>query len=79
MKKTNLGVLAVVFVLIISLGSIAQAEEKVIKIGGAVPLSGPVAYWGISTMQGWVDGAAVINEKGVAPLRGLHRGNEFSN
>ena len=42
----------------------ARAAGKVIKIGGAVPLSGPVAYWGISTMQGWVDGAAVINEQG---------------
>ena len=72
MKKTNLGVLAVVFLLIFSLGSIAQAEEKVIKIGGAVPLSGPVAYWGISTMQGWVDGAAVINEKG-----GVKIGDEY--
>jgi len=48
----------------------AQADEKVIKIGGAVPLSGPVAYWGISTMQGWVDGAAVINEKGGVDIGG---------
>ncbi len=49
----------------------AQAGEKVIKIGGAVPLSGPVAYWGISTMQGWVDGATHINENG-----GVKIGNE---
>ncbi len=48
----------------------ARAQEKVIKIGGAVPLSGPVAYWGISTMQGWVDGAAVINEKGGVNIGG---------
>jgi len=48
----------------------ARADEKVIKIGGAVPLSGPVAYWGISTMQGWVDGAAVINEKGGVDVGG---------
>lgn len=48
----------------------AQAAEKVIKIGGAVPLSGPVAYWGISTMQGWVDGAAVINEQGGVNIGG---------
>ncbi len=48
----------------------ANADEKVIKIGGAVPLSGPVAYWGISTMQGWVDGAAVINEKGGVDIGG---------
>ena len=70
MRKTNLGILAVVIVLIFSLGGIVQAEEKVIKIGGAVPLSGPVAYWGISTMQGWVDGAAVINEKGGIKIGG---------
>jgi branched-chain amino acid transport system substrate-binding protein len=48
----------------------ARAQDKVIKIGGAVPLSGPVAYWGISTMQGWVDGAAVINEKGGVNIGG---------
>ena len=54
------------------LGKSAQAEEKVIKIGGAVPLSGPVAYWGISTMQGWVDGAAVINENGGIKIGDEH-------
>jgi len=48
----------------------ARAQNKVIKIGGAVPLSGPVAYWGISTMQGWVDGAAVINEGGGVNIGG---------
>lgn len=48
----------------------AIANEKVIKIGGAVPLSGPVAYWGISTMQGFVDGAAVINEQGGVDIAG---------
>jgi len=39
-------------------------EDKYITIGGAVPLTGAVAYWGISTMQGWVDGAEVINARG---------------
>ena len=48
----------------------AHAQDNVIKIGGAVPLSGPVAYWGISTMQGWVDGAAVINESGGVNIGG---------
>ncbi len=48
----------------------AKAADKVIKIGGAVPLSGPVAYWGISTMQGFVDGAAVINQKGGVTIAG---------
>jgi len=50
----------------------AFAAEKIIKIGGAVPLSGPVAYWGISTMQGWVDGATEINKKG-----GVKIGDEY--
>lgn len=49
----------------------ARAQDRVIKIGGAVPLSGPVAYWGISTMQGWVDGAAVINEQGGVDIGGV--------
>lgn len=48
----------------------ALAQAPVIKIGGAVPLSGPVAYWGISTMQGFVDGAAVINEAGGINVNG---------
>ncbi len=48
----------------------AQAMEKEIHIGGAVPLSGPVAYWGISTMQGWVDGAAFINANGGVNIAG---------
>jgi branched-chain amino acid transport system substrate-binding protein len=46
-------------------------EDKYITIGGCVPLTGPVAYWGISTMQGWVDGAEVINARG-----GLKVGDE---
>ena len=54
-----------------TLGSKALAQEKEVLIGGAVPLSGPVAYWGISTMQGWVDGAAVINAAG-----GIKVGND---
>ncbi len=48
----------------------AFSAPKTIKIGGAVPLSGPVAYWGISTMQGFVDGAAVINEAGGVVING---------
>ena len=48
----------------------ARAQAPVIKIGGAVPLSGPVAYWGISTMQGFVDGAAVINDAGGITVNG---------
>ena len=48
----------------------AHASTKTIKIGGAVPITGPVAYWGISTMQGFVDGAKVINEKGGLMING---------
>lgn len=39
-------------------------EDKVIKIGGCVPLTGAVAYWGICTDQAWKDGAEVINARG---------------
>ncbi|MBN1835021.1 MAG: ABC transporter substrate-binding protein [Spirochaetales bacterium] len=46
-------------------------EDKYVTIGGCVPLTGAVAYWGISTMQGWVDGAEVINARG-----GLKVGDE---
>ena len=45
-------------------------QAKTIKIGGAVPLSGPVAYWGHSTAQGFLDGAAVINEAGGVMIGG---------
>ncbi|MBK6465824.1 MAG: ABC transporter substrate-binding protein [Paracoccaceae bacterium] len=45
-------------------------QAKVIRIGGAVPLSGPVAYWGQSTAQGFDDGAAVINEAGGVMIGG---------
>ncbi len=45
-------------------------QAKTIKIGGAVPLSGPVAYWGHSTAQGFIDGAAVINEAGGVMING---------
>ena len=48
----------------------AHAATKTIKIGGAVPLTGPVAYWGISTMQGFVDGAEVINGNGGVMIDG---------
>lgn len=52
------------------LSSSAFAQTRTIKIGGAVPLSGPVAYWGISTMQGFVDGAEVINAAGGVDING---------
>ena len=71
MKKIMISVLIVVLVISLALlvgcergTPIEQIEPKEIKIGGAVPLSGPMAYWGISTMQAWVDGAEVINARG---------------
>jgi len=49
-------------------------ETKVIRIGGAGPLSGPAAYWGQSTAQGFIDGAAVVNASGGLILGGVpHR------
>jgi branched-chain amino acid transport system substrate-binding protein len=50
----------------LSLGSVSGvlAAEKIVKIGGAIPLSGPAAYWGICTMEAWEDGAAEINAMG---------------
>jgi branched-chain amino acid transport system substrate-binding protein len=50
--------------------SVFAQEAKTIKIGGAVPLSGAVAYWGQSTAQGFVDGAAVINAAGGVMIKG---------
>jgi len=39
-------------------------QDKIIKIGGCVPLTGGSAYWGICTDQAWKDGAEVINARG---------------
>ena len=71
MKRTIISVLILVVVaslaLFVGFRGKSLAEETFageIKIGGAVPLSGPVAYWGISHMQAFVDGAEVINARG---------------
>lgn len=64
MKKSSLLTLILLICAVFVFTGLASAEEKVVKIGGAVPLTGPVAYWGISTDQGWVDGAAEINAAG---------------
>lgn len=45
-------------------------QARTIRIGGAVPLSGPVAYWGHSTAQGFIDGAEVINAAGGVMVNG---------
>ena len=64
-------IFVVVMSIIFSFAAPSQAEEKVIKLGADLPLSGPVAYWGISTNQPLIDGAAVINSRG-----GIKIGNE---
>jgi branched-chain amino acid transport system substrate-binding protein len=62
--------LLLVLALLVGLGACSrgtpsgQIKDKVIKIGGCVPLTGAVAYWGISTDQAWKDGAEVINARG---------------
>lgn len=71
MKKRSVGILVVLLFSLSIFSGMAFGEEKIVKIGGAVPLTGPVAYWGISTDQGWVDGAAVINARG-----GIKVGND---
>jgi len=49
-------------------------DTKVIRMGGAGPLSGPAAYWGHSTAQGFIDGAAEVNAAGGLLLGGVpHR------
>lgn len=69
-KASLLGIAPVSASALMTMSKPAKAANKVIKIGGAVPLSGPVAYWGISTMQGWVDGATVINGNGGINIAG---------
>ncbi len=62
--------LLVVVALLVSVSACSRGtpsgmiKDKVIKIGGCVPLTGAVAYWGISTDQAWKDGAEVINARG---------------
>lgn len=47
-----------------SKGGDGGKAEKVIRIGGALPLSGATAYWGSCTLQAFQAGAADINERG---------------
>jgi branched-chain amino acid transport system substrate-binding protein len=51
-----------IFFLTVVTGSFAA--EKTLKIGGAIPLSGPAAYWGICIVEAFEDAAAEINAKG---------------
>ncbi|MGV7223445.1 MAG: ABC transporter substrate-binding protein [Nitrospinales bacterium] len=71
MSRTLVKIFALLTFTIFVVTPAAFAAEKIVKIGGAVPLTGPVAYWGISTDQGWVDGAEVINARG-----GIKVGND---
>jgi branched-chain amino acid transport system substrate-binding protein len=72
MRKAMLAFAGLLFALVLLVGFGAcsrgtpsgQIKDKVIKIGGCVPLTGAVAYWGISTDQAWKDGAEVINARG---------------
>ena len=72
MRKAMLAFVGLLFVLVLLVGIGAcsrgtpsgMIEDKYIKIGGCVPLTGAVAYWGISTNQAWIDGAEVINARG---------------
>jgi len=72
MRRATLALvgLLLVLVLLVGFGACSRGtpsgmiEDKVIKIGGCVPLTGAVAYWGISTDQAWKDGAEVINARG---------------
>lgn len=68
-KLLKLGGAALAAPAILPRSAFAQTA-RTIRIGGAVPLSGPVAYWGHSTAQGFVDGAAVINEAGGVMIDG---------
>ncbi len=74
-KRVLVAMLAIA--LLIALGACSRGkpagmiEDKFVSIGGCVPLTGAVAYWGISTDQAWKDGAEVINARG-----GIKVGND---
>ena len=83
MKKMTIGLLIIAFVplLVLWIGCergkpIEEIERREIKIGGAVPLSGPGAYWAKPIIQGWKDGAEVINARGGVKI-GDTRGDAY--
>jgi branched-chain amino acid transport system substrate-binding protein len=59
-----LGAIAAAFVVVVSAN--AQAEDKIIKIGGLLPLSGPGSYFGAQDKQGIELALDEINRVGVA-------------
>jgi len=82
MKKTVTSVVMLILAVLLSLplivGCPGEADTRIkvkeVKVGGTVPLSGACAYWGISTMEGWVAGAEDINATG-----GIRVGDEIYN
>ena len=55
---------------------IEEIEMLEIRVGGVVPLSGPGAYWAEPIMQGWKDGAEVVNARGGIKI-GDKRGDAY--
>jgi branched-chain amino acid transport system substrate-binding protein len=57
------GVIAAAFVVVV--WADAHAEDKIIKIGGLLPMSGPGSYFGAQDKQGIELALAEINRAGV--------------
>ena len=83
MKKTAIWALIVVFVPLLGLWvgcergkPIEEIEMKEVRVGGVVAVSGPGAYWGEPLVQGWRDGAEVINARGGIKI-GDRRGDAY--
>lgn len=71
MKRVVLSVVVVILVGALALAAagcrgvpIEEIEVKTVKVGGSVPLSGPVAYWGICEMEAYTMAAEDINAMG---------------
>jgi len=60
----NAGAIAAVFVALVS--AQASAEDKIIKIGGLLPMSGPGSYFGAQDKQGIELALEEINRVGIA-------------
>ncbi|HKA01256.1 MAG TPA: ABC transporter substrate-binding protein, partial [Candidatus Solibacter sp.] len=58
------GAIAAAFVVVVS--AHARAEEKIIKIGGLLPMSGPGSYFGVQDKQGIELALDEINRGGLA-------------
>ena len=62
--RTYAGYLLAAAIAIASIGS-AQAQDKTIKIGGLLPMSGPGAYFGAQDKQGVELALEQLNKSGV--------------